>query len=358
LLNLPEQISVDRIKKVIGQLIADKKLEYVDYRCYRIYTRFEDYLEACDSIDDRSREVLRRRLMGETLEQIGIALEITRERVRQIAKKGSEALRNSYSAATGMLYFDEDYYSHLISTYELDRRDGEIWLGIPSSVWNYLELFGIKRGTKDLNEALMDIEGLEAGMRLKIKNYLNRNKLFVDGVWVEKKRADLESVVVRKFCQENVSFDDFCEIYNVPHNMIDVEITESAFSDNTGLIKNAVTKIRDAGYEIWIDDFGNGYSSLTTLADYDFDVLKLDMVFLRSIDHNPKTRTLMNFIIKTTNSMGYSPLCEGVETEEHYKFLKEVGCDRAQGYYFGKPMPLDELLDYLYDKGFKWEENS
>ena len=214
LLNLPEQISVDRVKKVIGQLIADKKLEYVDYRCYRIYTRFEDYLEACDSIDDRSREVLRRRLMGETLEQIGIALEITRERVRQIAKKESEALRKSYSATTGMLYFDEDYYSHLISTYELDRKDGEKWLGIPSSVWYYLELFGIKRGTKDLNEALMDLEGLEAGMRLKIKNYLNRNKLFVDGVWVEKKRSDLESVVVRKFCQENVSFDDFCEIYN------------------------------------------------------------------------------------------------------------------------------------------------
>ena len=137
--------------------------------------------------------------------------------------------------------------------------------------------------------------------------------------------------------------------------MIDVEITESAFSDNTGLIKDACEKIRKAGHEIWIDDFGSGYSSLTTLADYEFDVLKLDMVFLRSIDKNPKTKTLMNYIIKTSTEMGLSSLCEGVETKEHYQFLKDAGCEKAQGYYFGKPMPLDEMLDTMYDKGMQWE---
>ena len=214
LLNLPEQISVDRIKKNIGQLIADKDLEYVDYRCYRVYTKFEDYLNICDSIDERGREILRRRLQGETLEQIGIGMGITRERVRQLEKRNNDALRKRYVATTGMMYFDEDYYSHLISTYGLDRKDAEKWLGIPSYVWDYLELSGIKRGNVDLNEALKDIDGLGAGMRLKIKNYLNRNRLFVDGMWVEKKRSDLEPVVVRKFCRESVSFDDFCEIYN------------------------------------------------------------------------------------------------------------------------------------------------
>ena len=157
-------------------------------------------------------------------------------------------------------------------------------------------------------------------------------------------------------CDVYKMLSDYCEIYDVPSNMIDVEITESAFSDNTGLIKDSCKKLREAGHEIWIDDFGSGYSSLTTLADYEFDVLKLDMVFLRSIDKNPKTRTLMSYIIKTANEMGLSPLCEGVETEEHYQFLKEVGCERAQGYYFGKPMPLDELLDAMYHKGMKWEE--
>ena len=159
-------------------------------------------------------------------------------------------------------------------------------------------------------------------------------------------------------CDVYKMLSDFCEIYNVPRGMIDVEITESAFSDNTGLIKEETTKIKEAGHQIWIDDFGSGYSSLTTLADYDFDVLKLDMVFLRSIDKNPKTRTLMSFIIKAVNEMGFSPLCEGVETEEHYQFLKSVGCDRAQGYYFGKPMPLNELLDMLYERGVQWETHT
>lgn len=156
-------------------------------------------------------------------------------------------------------------------------------------------------------------------------------------------------------CDVYKMLSDYCEIYNVPPQMIDVEITESAFSDNTGLIRESCRKLRDAGYEIWIDDFGSGYSSLTTLADYEFDVLKLDMVFLRSIDKNPKTKTLMSYIIKTANEMGLSSLSEGVETEEHYQFLKEVGCERAQGFYFGKPMPLDELLETMYTKGMKWE---
>ena len=121
------------------------------------------------------------------------------------------------------------------------------------------------------------------------------------------------------------------------------------------MIKDASKQIRDAGYQIWIDDFGSGYSSLTTLADFQFDVLKLDMVFLRSADQNPRTKTLMTYIIKTASDLGVSSLCEGVESEAHYQYLKETGCERAQGYFFGKPMPLDELLDDLYKKGVKWE---
>ncbi len=148
---------------------------------------------------------------------------------------------------------------------------------------------------------------------------------------------------------------DFCEIYDVPVEMIEVEITESAFNDDTGLIKNEVNKIKQAGYEIWVDDFGSGYSSLNTIGEYDFDVLKLDLVFLKSYEKNNKISTLMDFIIRGSKEMGIQPLCEGVETEEHYQFLKEIGCDRCQGYYFGKPMPLDEMLEYVEERGLCYE---
>ncbi|MBO4902307.1 MAG: GGDEF and EAL domain-containing protein [Lachnospiraceae bacterium] len=144
--------------------------------------------------------------------------------------------------------------------------------------------------------------------------------------------------------------------YNVPRNMLDLEITESTLNDDFGHIKEECNKMRELGYQIWLDDFGSGYSSLNTLAEYSFDVLKLDMVFLRSYDHNPKTATLMTYIIEGARSMNLLPLCEGVETEEHFRFLKEIGCEKAQGYYFGKPMPLDETRQFTMDKGMKWEK--
>ena len=85
--------------------------------------------------------------------------------------------------------------------------------------------------------------------------------------------------------------------------------------------------------------------------------MKLDLVFLRSFDTNPKTKTLMSYIIKGANELGWEPLCEGVETAEHYKFLKDIGCERAQGYYFGKPMPIEELFTHAERKGLEFEKN-
>ena len=145
------------------------------------------------------------------------------------------------------------------------------------------------------------------------------------------------------------------ERYNVPRNMLDLEITESVLNDNFGHIKEECDKMRKLGYQIWLDDFGSGYSSLNTLTEYDFDVLKMDMVFLRSYDHNPKAGTLMTYIVEGARSLGLLPLCEGVETEEHYEFLKKIGCEKAQGFYFGKPMPMDETKAFTSGKGMKWE---
>ena len=146
------------------------------------------------------------------------------------------------------------------------------------------------------------------------------------------------------------------EKYGVPRNMIDIEITESALNDNVGYIKSECEKMKKLGYSIWLDDFGSGYSSLNTIADYDFDVLKLDLVFLRSYGHNPKTSTLMTYIIEGATEMGLAPLCEGVESDEHYEFLKKIGCIRAQGYYFGKPMPMEETRAFTKEKGLVWEK--
>jgi diguanylate cyclase (GGDEF)-like protein len=143
--------------------------------------------------------------------------------------------------------------------------------------------------------------------------------------------------------------------YNVPREMLDIEITESALNDNIGRIKSECLKMRELGYQIWLDDFGSGYSSLNSLTEYSLDVLKLDMVFLRSYDHNSKTGILMNYIVDGARGMGLAPLCEGVETEEHYEFLKKIGCEKAQGFFFGKPLPMEETQQLAIRKGMKWE---
>ena len=149
--------------------------------------------------------------------------------------------------------------------------------------------------------------------------------------------------------------ENYRRLYGVPREMLDIEVTESALNERSDHLKTECKKFRDNGYQIWIDDFGSGYSSLNTLMEYDFDVLKLDMEFLRTYDKNPKTGNLLNYIVYAAVEMGVQPLTEGVETQEHYEFLKEIGCEKAQGYYFGKPMPMDETRKFTREKGLVWE---
>ncbi len=146
------------------------------------------------------------------------------------------------------------------------------------------------------------------------------------------------------------------EEYDVPCNMIDIEITESALNDNSDLLRIATQRFNDLGYHVWIDDFGSGYSSLNILAEYTFNVLKLDLIFLKSMENTPRTGDILTYIISAARAMGIEPLTEGVETEKHFNFLKEVNCECAQGYYFGKPQPMDESREATCKKGLVWEK--
>ena len=275
-MKLPEQVTIERIKKNIGQLIVDKKLEYVDYRCYRVYARFADYLEQCDVIDERSKNILRKRLQSMTLEEIGQEEGITRERVRQILKKGIVQIKKIYKSREGTNLFDEDYYRYLYENYDFDKKDGTEWLGIPVYVWKYLELNDVKQGKKELQSALEDQQGLDLGMRLKIKNYLNRNKLFVDGRWIEKERAELEKVVIRKFCQEDVSFGKFCQIYNQFLTQEEIPYDEDIYYTET-VYRTRKNRIRDLRYLLWKQHEQIRYYDIDG-RDYDelLDTLNLD----------------------------------------------------------------------------------
>ena len=140
---------------------------------------------------------------------------------------------------------------------------------------------------------------------------------------------------------------DTVEKYNVPKKFIDVEITESALTDQKDFLPNAIKELRSYGYKVWLDDFGSGYSSLNVLKDYQFDVLKIDMKFLSGFRNNERTRPILENIVNLTKQLKMVSLTEGVETKEQFDFLGTIGCERAQGYLFSKPVPLEELRERI-----------
>ena len=249
-LQLPESITEDRLKKVIGGLLAENELEYVDFRCYRVYGRFSDFLERCDSISERSRELIRRRLEGGTLERIAQECGLTRERVRQIIRRDVRKIYDWYGMKTGKVWFDEDYFRYFYETYAFEKKDAAEWFSMTPAICSYLDMMDVKRGSKELQAALEDQQGLDAGLRLKVKNYLNRNKLYVDGRWVEKRRADLEEVVVRKFCTEAVSFEEFIQLYNEFLEREEVAYDEELYYTDS-VLRTRKSRLADARFLLW-----------------------------------------------------------------------------------------------------------
>ena len=143
--------------------------------------------------------------------------------------------------------------------------------------------------------------------------------------------------------------DEVLEIvdeYNISHNLITIEITESAFINNQQFLENQINRFREAGFNVWMDDFGSEYSSLNTLQEYTFDLIKLDMRFMKNFSLTGKNRLILSDIISMISKLGVHTLAEGVQTKEQLRFLRDAGCDKVQGYLFSKPMPCE----YFYNK--------
>ena len=139
------------------------------------------------------------------------------------------------------------------------------------------------------------------------------------------------------------SITDIVKKNNVDTSNLHIEVTESALEQDSEELRNKMTELRDAGFEIWLDDFGSGYSSLNSLQDFRFDVIKVDMKFMRTLESNPQTKIIVKSIIEMTKNLKLRSLMEGVETQYQYDFIKEIGIDMAQGFLFSRPVPLEEL---------------
>ena len=127
--------------------------------------------------------------------------------------------------------------------------------------------------------------------------------------------------------------------FEVPREMVNIEITESVFGADPTYMAMMVRRFHDVGYQVWMDDFGSGYSTLNALKDFDFDELKIDMEFLNRFGE--KSKTILASVVDMAKKLGIQTLAEGVETEEHRAYLRRIGCEKMQGYLYGRPLPYD-----------------
>ena len=132
---------------------------------------------------------------------------------------------------------------------------------------------------------------------------------------------------------------------HVDRKMIHIEITESIVGSDFEYMKEQIERFRAQGFQVWMDDFGSGYSTLDVLQSIRFDLIKFDMGFMRRLDEGESGKIILTEMMKMATSLGVDTICEGVETEEQARFLQEIGCSKMQGYYFMKPSTKEQVLE-------------
>ena len=191
------------------------------------------------------------------------------------------------------------------------------------------------------------------GMIIEVDRYMWRCACEILSDW-QKKGLDI-------FISVNISPKDFyfmdvvseiCSLadeYAIDRDKLRIEITETVMMTEGEDRVKILDSMRANGFLVEMDDFGSGYSSLNMLKDIPVDVLKIDMKFLDSTGDREKGRMIVKNIISLSEELGISSLTEGVETEEQYRLLSRMGCRMFQGYYFAKPMPVDDITKLIMD---------
>jgi len=138
--------------------------------------------------------------------------------------------------------------------------------------------------------------------------------------------------------------------YQIAPELVEFELTESTYIDNMEQVGRLVSQLRDLGSKVSMDDFGSGYSSLNMLDKMPIDIMKIDRIFLKEEVLRDNDKIILDCIIQMAKKLDMCVVCEGVETQNQYEFLRDSGCDIMQGFYFGRPMPIEEFNQFLVEK--------
>lgn len=146
-------------------------------------------------------------------------------------------------------------------------------------------------------------------------------------------------------CDMVRAITDMIDASGFPRSLIKIEITESAFTSNQELLRREVNRLRESGLEVWLDDFGSEYSTLNLLQELDFDLIKIDMQFMKNFSAEGKNFVIVSNIIDMAKRLGITTLIEGIETPEQYRAMRQLGCEKIQGFLFNRPNPMDYIVN-------------
>lgn len=317
--------------------------------------RLGKVLRECQDVNDGKTLPIHVGIYQNSLEDVGVSIACDR------AKYACDKRRGSY--VSGYYYFDRemlgqiDLLRHVIS--HLDQALEEGWVQV-----YYQPIVRAVNGKVCDEEALTrwidPVQGFLSPAQfipaLEDAGLIYRLDLYMVEQVLEKMKAQEKAGLTVVSHSINLSRSDFdsCDIVEeivarvdaagISRAKISVEITESMIGSDFDFMKRQVERFQALGFQVWMDDFGSGYSSLDCLQSIKFDLIKFDMSFMRKLDEGGG-KVILTELMKMATALGVDTICEGVETADQVRFLQEIGCSKLQGYYFCKPIPAAETIE-------------
>ena len=320
-----------------------------------------DFFQKCQSVNDARPLLVRAGIYPNRLEEVDVSSAC--DRAKFACDHNNNIFISSFSWFDERMLKEAEIYRHIYGN--LDRALAEGWIKV-----YYQPIIRAADGKVCDEEALSrwidPVKGFlspavfipaleEAKLIYKLDLYV------VDQVLKKmKQQAEAGFYVVPQSVNLSRSDFDSCDIVEeirkrvdgagIDRGMITIEITESVIGSDFDFMKEQVARFQKLGFPVWMDDFGSGYSSLDVLQQIHFDLIKFDMRFMERFNEGDESRIILTELMKMAIGLGMETVCEGVETQQQVDFLREIGCTRIQGFYYGKPIPFEDILS-LFEKG-------
>ena len=323
---------LQQVRDQMEKSLASVKIEQKINLYYGVYT-IEDRGMSVDLMCDRANLALRT-VKGNS----NRAYAVYNDELHQVVLS-EQQLTNSMEEALLQRQF-EVYYQPVV-----DLNTGDVVSAEALVRWNHPEKGMVSPG---FLIPFFEHNGFIIKLDAYIREEVCRNMM-------ELRRRGLRNIPVSvnvsrlEFYDPNLcrSIIDLTERYRLEPQMMRLEITESAYTDNPQQLLAAMKELQNYGFQVLMDDFGSGYSSLNMLKDAPVDILKMDMKFLEDQGISGRGPEILASLVRMAKKLGMRTIAEGIETKEQGDFLRSVGCEYGQGYYYARPMPADSFTSLL-----------